>query len=700
MRLVLFILSSICCVYAVDAQDDCLRAVELGDISDFCSQGFSNEGASMSGFESPGCWGQDDDQSDVWLTFVPRQQGLLLSFFGSGGNSNETIDGAAFALYTGRCSQLLLEDCERRDNNESDIFERVFTTIEVGTRHYIRISSSANNAGTFQICLNSFSPVPDPSQDCGTGVVLCDKSSFVVSNLEGAGLVTDEAAGSCLDGSSPGIDRDDPTETGSAWYRWSVGTAGSLTFTLIPNSDDTSEDLDFAIFRLPGGLNDCDGKELVRCMASGENGIGGPPDDDCLGPTGLRVGEIDEFEFAGCDAGDNNFLAPLDVQPGETYALIVNNFSQSGLGFSIEWGGTAELQGPDAEFEIVTQDNFECDKAINFQSLSTSSGDPIVSFEWDFGVGANMRRANGEGPFDIVYESIGERLAVLVVESSRGCRVTRIQEINIEPCCDDLIPLELSLEPNPLSCFAAGDGSIIANIVNGNPEFLYSLDQGPQQFENEFTNLPAGIYDIDVIDIKGCEANSTIEVTQPEEILVDVTSLEDLVELGQGTEIMSSFTPSDRPVVYMWTPPNGLSCTDCPNPSVIPPGTTTYTLTVTDEDGCMGSDDITISAEGSKFVIAPNIISLSAQDPTNSTFEVSGNDAVDIVQTLAIYDRWGGQLYRQDNIDIRDGSFIGWNGRLGNTGSKVNPGVYVWLAQVRFIDGDVINFAGDITVID
>ena len=77
---------SLSCGYMSQAQDDCLRAAELGDITSFCSQGFSNVGATASGVEPPTCWGQDDDQSDVWLTFVPRQPGLLLSFFGRRNN--------------------------------------------------------------------------------------------------------------------------------------------------------------------------------------------------------------------------------------------------------------------------------------------------------------------------------------------------------------------------------------------------------------------------------------------------------------------------------------------------------------------------------------------------------------------------------------------------------------------------------------
>ena len=40
----------------------------------------------------------------------------------------------------------------------------------------------------------------------------------------------------------------------------------------------------------------------------------------------------------------------------------------------------------------------------------------------------------------------------------------------------------------------------------------------------------------------------------------------------------------------------------------------------------------------------------------------------------------------------------GWNGVF--RGRSVNPGVFAWRAQVRFIDETVHNFAGDLTVLD
>ena len=54
-----------------------------------------------------------------------------------------------------------------------------------------------------------------------------------------------------------------------------------------------------------------------------------------------------------------------------------------------------------------------------------------------------------------------------------------------------------------------------------------------------------------------------------------------------------TFKP-DYLVEYAWSPTEGLSCSDCPNPTATPSETTTYTLTVTDSYGCMVSDDIEV----------------------------------------------------------------------------------------------------------
>ncbi len=47
-------------------------------------------------------------------------------------------------------------------------------------------------------------------------------------------------------------------------------------------------------------------------------------------------------------------------------------------------------------------------------------------------------------------------------------------------------------------------------------------------------------------------------------------------------------------ISYSWSPTNGLSCSDCPNPTLNPDVTTTYVVTVTDTYGCTVTDSTTV----------------------------------------------------------------------------------------------------------
>ena len=93
----------------------------------------------------------------------------------------------------------------------------------------------------------------------------------------------------------------------------------------------------------------------------------------------MAEGDPDVTEPAGCQlASQNSFVDALDMVAGRSYALLVNNFSQSGLGFSIEWGGTGTFQGPEPGFDITAVQAFECDKTIIFDNQSNAPTDSIV----------------------------------------------------------------------------------------------------------------------------------------------------------------------------------------------------------------------------------------------------------------------------------------------------------------------------------
>ena len=668
--------------------DDCLSSLFIEDVDGYCSGSgeFANVSSEGSIRPQPECWRQEDVEADVWFSFAPKEPGVFIQLFGEGTNSGQTINNSAISIYQGTCGTLDEITCTNVSEDRADFIERTLTDLVIGRIYYIRVGSSIATAGTFQLCIDQFKPIRSPESDCIDAVVLCDKSSYVVPNLQGVGNVTNEVDGSCV-----------AQEFASVWYTWSAKTTGTLTFTITPNNPNgPEEDLDFAVYRLPNGLSDCVNKELLRCMASGES-QGNPPalNEPCFGPTGLLDGDPDILESQGCQIGNNNFLAPLQMVEGESYALIVNNFSRSGFGFNIEFGGTGTFLGPTPNFEVTAVDEFECDKTIVFANQSLANTDEIIGYQWNFGDGAQPLFATDEGPHSVVYSSFGTKLVALTIETSRGCTSTEILEFDIGACCDDFSDLLLSTNSFDLVCHDVTEGSIEAIGSGGSSEYLYRLNGQVFQPSPIFNGLSAGDYTLSIQDRKGCEQTTSLILNQPPPLLVRVSE-DDSVNLGFSLQLDSEFEPLDRIVTYEWRPPDGLACIDCPSPLAMPPGTTTYILKITDQDGCMASDEVNIFTPLVRPIEAPNILKID-EIRENGFFFISGNVAAEMIEELRIYDRWGSLLFQQDKLPMTDDPLQGWDGRIGQI--FVNPGVYVWMAKIRFIDGVILPYHGDFTVI-
>ncbi|MBL0261505.1 MAG: gliding motility-associated C-terminal domain-containing protein [Saprospiraceae bacterium] len=93
----------------------------------------------------------------------------------------------------------------------------------------------------------------------------------------------------------------------------------------------------------------------------------------------------------------------------------------------------------------------------------------------------------------------------------------------------------------------------------------------------------------------------------------------------------------------------------------------------------------------------PNVISANG-DKINDYFNVYGK-RVRIVKSLAIYDRWGEQVYKAENLlDANKGGRE--IGGMVASWELVMPGVYVFVADIEFegSSGSEI-YKGDFTVI-
>jgi gliding motility-associated-like protein len=63
---------------------------------------------------------------------------------------------------------------------------------------------------------------------------------------------------------------------------------------------------------------------------------------------------------------------------------------------------------------------------------------------------------------------------------------------------------------------------------------------------------------------------------------------------------------------------------------------------------------------------------------------------------MRIYDRWGELLYEGKDLAVNT-SNAGWDGNF--RGKQMPSGVYTYYVQVLFIDGEVIPYRGDVTIL-
>lgn len=194
-----------------------------------------------------------------------------------------------------------------------------------------------------------------------------------------------------------------------------------------------------------------------------------------------------------------------------------------------------------------------------------------------------------------------------------------------------------------------------------------------------------------------CRTLSKTISVQEEYIEIDVDQYEFEVELGDRIEHLASISTNALTTNITWQnnhPKNIYDCEGCLENSMIPLFNSTTTVLATTGAGCSDSVDIKIRVKKIRKVFAPNIFSPNG-DGINDLFFLQGLDNV-MVNRFEIFDRWGNNIYSSSSSALGEAN-MAWKGSYG--GSTVNPGVYVWYAEVEWLDGYIEYLAGDVTVV-
>jgi gliding motility-associated-like protein len=272
--------------------------------------------------------------------------------------------------------------------------------------------------------------------------------------------------------------------------------------------------------------------------------------------------------------------------------------------------------------------------------------------------------------------------------------------------CDSLVirlyqytDLQAEVEVVAETCPGFGDGRILAVAVSGGqPPFRFRLNGGDWQAQPVFEGLVPGTYTLTLEDAEGCIRDfPALVIGAGQPLTVDIGPDR---EVEPGALITLNAQSGQVLNQWQWSAIDPMSCATCPLTELGPiTQAQIVTISVLSADGCPAADDLRITLRQAEAelpaVYIPNSFSPNA-DGINDLFSVFGNAQVLEIRRLAVYDRWGNALYEETGIPPNTPS-RGWDGSF--RGRPMDPGVFVYVAEVVFQGGRTRIYKGDVTLV-
>ncbi len=197
----------------------------------------------------------------------------------------------------------------------------------------------------------------------------------------------------------------------------------------------------------------------------------------------------------------------------------------------------------------------------------------------------------------------------------------------------------------------------------------------------------------------GCDTAYVFFSVKYSAVSVEIQHSEDMSDLRLGDSLFLRTTVfnTENQTFYQWKDPQpgSLRCPDCADTWVRPFNDIEYTVRVQNELGCTDSATVRIRVDKNKNVYFPNVFKPDGQNTANAYFYPSG-DAYTQLSSLSVYSRWGELLFQARDIAVNDIN-AGWDGMY--RGKPMSPGVYIWVAEVAFLDGERVIYKGDVTLV-
>lgn len=210
--------------------------------------------------------------------------------------------------------------------------------------------------------------------------------------------------------------------------------------------------------------------------------------------------------------------------------------------------------------------------------------------------------------------------------------------------------------------------------------------------EPSFTIDEAGTYAVTVTS--GCDVNVESVTIQVIPLNVQLKAYHE-IELGDDLTLFPFLFPAAGNYGFSWESTNEIEVSpNIQNLTIRPFFDGTYTISVDNGQGCQDTASTLVKVLKNRKIYFPNAFSPNDDGFNDYFFPASKNP--EIVLSFQVFDRWGSLVFENYNFQTEQVD-QGWDGEHNE--KPLPTGVYVYKAEIQFLDGEVLTFAGDVTLL-
>ena len=432
-------------------------------------------------------------------------------------------------------------------------------------------------AWIFHLHLGGYVIAQAPEQDCLHALSICGDLFTQNKPYSGGGNI-DELS---FPHNNPCLEAN---ETNSVWYRVHVFRGGSIEFDIIPNQN--TDDLDFIVFDLTSASCEdiLSGDALsIRCNYS-----------SAKGNTGLMEG------YVNSDAGSSgpSYCSPIQAKAGDTYFLMVNNFTSNRTDYEIRFNGTAGI-GDETRPQMLFTEVSACNpygarihvsKNILCRSIAPDGSDFTI-------IGPSSVSITHASPGICMPDGTTATIDIRFKDPVRtkGQYLIRLQVgtdgSSLADDCGDISGNEETIMMVSYDSFITStaiqhpdchqnDGSITVSNSGGNPPYSYVWNTGSLQTSSTLANLKSGAYRLTITDKAGCREQFNFSLSDKGG---PVTKISEKCPDKKGGKLSCLVSGGIQPYQFQWSTSPVQSL---PDATGLKAGT--YSVSVTDAAGCTG----------------------------------------------------------------------------------------------------------------